>query len=65
MFLYFFCVIRGGWASIYIESLLRAINLKHPMPTLMATKLVGPLRAVDLLASMFNNNGNNHYLTVS
>ena len=58
-------VLIGGWASIYIESLLCTVDLKHPMPTLMTIKLVGLLRAIDPLALMFTNNGNIHYLTVS
>ena len=56
--------IRGGWASIYIESLQRAVDLKHPMPTLMTIKLVGLQRAVDPLALMLTDNGNILYLTV-
>ena len=55
----------GGWASIYIESLLHAVDLKHPMPMLMTIKLVGPQCAVDPLALMLTDYGNILYLTVS
>ena len=56
--------LEGGWASIYIQSLQRAVDLKHPMPTLMTIKLVGLQRAVDPLALMLTDNGNILYLTV-
>ena len=57
--------IVGGWASIYIESPLCAMDLKQPMPTLIPIKLVTPLCAMKLLALMFTGNNNIYYRNVS
>ena len=54
-------VLVGGWASIYIEMPLRAMDLKSLLLLLMSTKLVTPLRAMELLALMFTGNTTNYY----
>ena len=57
-------VILGGWASIYIESPLRTMDPKQPMPALISIKLVAQLCAMEQLASIFTDNPNIHYRNV-
>ena len=54
-------VIRGGWASTYIEIPLRATGQKYSMLVLVGMKLVTPLPAIDFLSLMFTGNTTHYY----
>ena len=57
---YLFQII-GGWASIYIEMPLHAMDLKSLLLLLMSTKLVDPLCAMGVEGLMFTDNTRFHY----
>ena len=57
----FFNIHVGGWASIYIDFPLRAMDPKSLLLLLMTTKLVDPLRAMELLGSLFTDNASIYY----